>query len=119
MLDANSRTGTLTEFCDDSPSSAAIPIPLAATSGTLSVTTSAPAPIAESIAPAATTSIAAPAIAPLTARLPMFCLDLAATEFGRGDGQPQVGVIGRQFSPLRSLVTPALKYTAADLDRPV
>src|SRR5207245_10698099 len=100
--------GPATEFRDHSPS-AAIPIPPAATSGTLSVTTSAPAAVAKSIAPAAPTSITAAAIVPLPARLAVFRLDLAATEFGGGDGQLQVRVIGGELSPLRSLVPGALE----------
>jgi len=103
----------VTEFRDDSPSSSAIPIPSAATSGTLSITTSTPAAVAKSIAPATPTSIPAAAILPLTARLTMFRLDLAAAEFGCGHGEFQVGVIGGEFSPFRSLVTRAIELATA------
>src|SRR2546428_421744 len=87
-------------------------------SGTCAAPPAPPAAVANSIAPAAPTSITSPAILPLTARLPMFRLDLAAAEFGGGDGQLQVRVIGGEFSPLRSLVTRAIELAAAYLEGP-
>jgi len=43
----------------------------------------------------------------------MFRLDLAAAEFGCGHGEFQVGVIGGEFSPFRSLVTRAIELATA------
>src|SRR2546427_10358329 len=63
-------------------------------------------------------SVASTATATLSTRLPMLRLDLAPAQFGRGDKEPQVRVVGRDFSPFRALVSRAIEFPAAEFERP-